>query len=68
MKRAWAKITRTYSRKQRQRRPSYRLRQSSGMGCGSERDSSRAEAQPELEAGAPAVLPSVAAAQHAHRK
>ena len=34
VKRAWAKTTRTYARGQRQRRPSYRLRQSFGAAGG----------------------------------
>ncbi|EFN57871.1 hypothetical protein CHLNCDRAFT_141868 [Chlorella variabilis] len=38
VKKAWAKTTRTYSRKQRQRRPSYRLRQSTGAAASSEDD------------------------------
>ena len=45
VKKAWAQATRTYSRKQRQRRPSYCLRQSTGAapaGAGSSREASLA--------------------------
>lgn len=57
VRRAWAKTTRTYCRTQRQRRPSYRLRQSSGTGRGGEREGGE-------DATAP---PAVAAAQHVQR-
>ena len=57
VRRAWAKTTRTYCRTQRPRRPSYRLRQSSGTGRGGEREGGE-------DATAP---PAVAAAQHVQR-
>ncbi|KAL4420108.1 hypothetical protein ABPG77_000589 [Micractinium sp. CCAP 211/92] len=57
VRRAWAKTTRTYDRTQRQRRPTYRLRQSSGMGRAGEQECGK-------DAMAP---PAVAAAQHEQR-
>lgn len=57
VRRAWAKTTRTYDRTQRQRRPTYRLRQSSGMGRAGEQECGKDAMPP----------PAVAAAQHKQR-
>ncbi len=53
VRRAWAKTTRTYDRTQRQRRPTYRLRQSSGMGRVGEQ-----------ECGKDAIVPAAISAAH----
>ena len=75
VKRAWERTTRTFSRKQRQRRPSYRLRQSTGVaGSGSrggeleEQEEAAAAAAAEEEAmEAAAAPPALKAAQHTRR-
>lgn len=72
VKKAWAKTTRTYSRKQRQRRPSYRLRQSTGAAVGGSRQAGEPATAGEAvamlaEAVEMALLPALAAAQHAMR-
>lgn len=64
VKQAWAKTTHTYGLKQRQRRPSYRLRQSSGAPSGSTRDCDMAPAEEVVMKGPP---PAWRAAQHSTR-
>lgn len=74
VKRAWERTTRTFVRKQR--RPSYRLRQSTGASGGRARSACEMEEAEEGEAAAAsdeegmesaALPPAIVAAQHARR-
>lgn len=55
VKKAWARTTRTHSRQQRKRRPSYRLRQSTGAPSAS-RDASAAAEEGEGGVMQPALV------------
>lgn len=78
VKRAWDRTTRTFVRKQRQRRPSYRLRQSTGPAGGGSRAGAELEEPEDANAVAAAAAdeegmelaappPALVAAQHTRR-